>query len=141
MKRSSIVAMGLLLSALPLTSVAELAVIVNPSLGLESLSQGDVSNIFLGKKKAFPNGKPAVVISVQADNPIKEEFDKKALKKNPNQMEAYWAQLVFTGRATPPDEFPDEATIKKLVADNPNMIGVISGSNVDASVKSVFSVP
>ena len=53
--------------------------------------------------------------------------------------EAAWSRLVFSGKATPPKEVGNSAEVKKLVSANPNTIGYIEKSAVDASVKVVFS--
>lgn len=138
MKIVNIVLAAVLSNVIPLMANAEIVVIVNNSVGVDALSQEEASKIFLGKSKAFPNSKPAVPVVLNVDNSLRADFDKKVLKKNPNQMQAYWSQLIFTGRGTPPQEFPDEATVKKLVAENPNMIGFISRDKLDSSVKAVY---
>lgn len=119
--------------------MADVAVIVNPGLGVPSLSEDDVQRLFLGKSKAFPNQQTAVAVAQKDGSPVRAAFDKGALKKTPNQMKAYWSQLIFTGRAVPPNEFADDAEVKKLVATNPNIVGYIDAASVDATVKVVFT--
>ena len=40
--------------------LAEVAVIVHPSAGFDSLTADEISRLFLGKSKSFPNGSPAI---------------------------------------------------------------------------------
>ena len=46
--------------------------------------------------------------------------------------------MVFTGRGQPPREAPDNTAVKRMVADNPAMIGYIERSALDASVRPVL---
>jgi hypothetical protein len=48
--------------------------------------------------------------------------------------------MLFTGRGQPPREAPDNAAVRKLVADNPSLIGYIDRSALDASVKPVLVI-
>ena len=122
-------------------SFAEIAVIVHPSTGFSSLTEDDVSRIFLGKSKSFPGGAQAVPVNQNEGAAAREKFNESVCKKNASQYKAYWSQLVFTGKGTPPKDAGDDAAVKALVAANPNMIGYVDAAAVDASVKVVFKVP
>lgn len=56
-------------------------------------------------------------------------------------MKALWTRLIFTGKAKPPKEVASDADLKKAVAADPKAIGYIKKSEVDGSVKVVFSAP
>ena len=53
-------------------------------------------------------------------------------------MKAIWSRIVFTGKGQPPTEVPDSSAVKKAVAAQPNVVGYIDKSAVDASVKVVL---
>ena len=55
------------------------------------------------------------------------------------QMKAHWAKIIFTGRGHPPEEAANSAEVKKLIVNNPNAIGYIDKSLVDATVKVLLS--
>lgn len=120
---------------------AEVAVIVHPSAGFDSLNEDDVSRLFLGKSKSFPGGAQAVPVNQNEGSATREKFNEGVCKKNASQYKAYWSQLVFTGKGTPPKDAGDDAAVKALIATNPNMIGYVDASAVDASVKVVFKLP
>lgn len=120
---------------------AEVAVIVHPSAGFDSLTEDDVSRLFLGKSKSFPNGSAATPVNQNEGSAVRDKFNEGVCKKNASQYKAYWSQLVFTGKGTPPKDAGDDAAVKAAVAANPAMIGYIDASAVDASVKVVFKVP
>jgi len=119
---------------------AEVAVIVNPGNGA-SLSAEDVQRLFLGKLKSFPGGGEANPVNQKEGQPAREQFNQAVLNKSESQLKAYWSQLVFTGKGTPPKDVGGSADVKKLVAANPNMIGYIDSSAVDGSVKVVYKIP
>ncbi|MFZ5842040.1 MAG: phosphate ABC transporter substrate-binding protein [Pseudomonadota bacterium] len=120
---------------------AEVAVVVHPSAGFDSLSEDDISRLFLGKAKSFPNGESAVPINQNEGEASRDKFNDAVVKKNASQLKAYWSQLVFTGKGTPPKDVGGSADVKKLVAANPNMIGYIDSGAVDGSVKVVYKIP
>lgn len=120
---------------------AEVAVIVHPSSAVTSLSEDDIARLFLGKAKSFPGGGAAVPVNQTEGSAARDKFNEGICKKNASQYKAYWSQLVFTGKGTPPKDVGDDAAVKALVAANPTMIGYIDSSAVDASVKVVFKLP
>ncbi len=126
-----------------ITGIAQagVVVIVHPSASFDSLAGDDVSRLFLGKAKNFPGGAQAVPINQNEGSQAREKFNEIVCKKNSSQYKAYWSQLVFTGKGTPPKDAGDEAAVKALVAANPNMIGYVDESQVDASVKVVYKIP
>jgi ABC-type phosphate transport system substrate-binding protein len=114
----------------------DIAVVVNPKAGVDSLSPDQISNLFLGKINSFPNGAAATPVD-QSDGAVRDEFNSKALKKDSSGLESYWAKMQFTGKGQPPKEVGGSADVKKAVAGNPNAIGYIEKSAVDSSVKVV----
>lgn len=118
----------------------EMAIIVNPAAGVDSLSSDDIIRIFLGKSTSFPNEMSVTPIAHKEGTAIRNQFDSAILHKSASQVKAYWAQQVFTGRGSPPDEYASDEEIKKLVASNPSMIGYIESSAVDSTVKVVLKV-
>ena len=122
-------------------SFSEVAVIVHPSSTVASMTEEDVSRIFLGKSNSFPGGAQAVPVNQNEGAPARDKFNEAVCKKNASQYKAYWSQLVFTGKGTPPKDAGNDAAVKTLIAANPNMIGYVDSSAVDASVKVVYKVP
>ncbi|MGC1510421.1 phosphate ABC transporter substrate-binding protein [Ketobacter sp.] len=129
-----------LLSVLFFSSIAhaEIAVIVHPSAGFNDLNEDDIKRIFLGKSKKFPNGASTNPVNQSEGNNIRDQFIDKVLQKSPGQYRAYWSQLIFTGKGSPPKDSGNSAEIKAMVADNKDMIGYIDLVSVDDTVKVVF---
>lgn len=117
---------------------AEVVVVVSAKSAVGPLTADQASQIFLGKAASFPGGGQAVPID-QADGASRSEFYTKVTGKDSAQVKAYWSKIIFTGKGQPPKEVPGDADVKKLVADNPNMVGYISKGAVDGSVKVVLT--
>ncbi len=118
--------------------VAETAVIVHPS-NSASLSQKDIANLFLGKKKSFPGGGQAIPVNQEEGSAVREGFNDSVLGKSSSQLKSYWSRLIFTGKGTPPKEVGGDADVVGLVAANPNTIGYVDAGAVSGDVKVVFS--
>ena len=136
--RSSLMAaaVGVVFSLASLVAHSEVAVIVHPSNGNE-LNKNYISRIFLGKKKVYPDGSAVIAVSQDENSPVRDEFVQKVVGKSVHQYRAYWAQLVFTGRGKPPKDVGRDDQVKKLVAQNPALIGFIDAASVDDTVKVV----
>lgn len=116
---------------------AEISVIVSTNNPNESIDQATVSKIFLGKAKSFPDGSQAVPIDQDDGAAARVAFNSTVLGKSASQLKSYWSRLIFTGKGTPPKQSGNDAAVKELVANNPNIIGYVDSSAVDASVKVV----
>jgi len=120
----------------PATVHAEVAIIVHPS-NTNSLNSSEISRIFLGKKRSFPDGSEAIAVDQKEGSPSRNSFVTNVLKKSGQQMKAYWAQLLFTGKGRPPKEVGEDGDVKRLISQNPALIGYIDSSKADDSVKVV----
>jgi ABC-type phosphate transport system substrate-binding protein len=117
---------------------AEVIVIVSNKNPTKSLSAEQASDIFIGKAAYFPSGSRAVPIDQNEGSLMRDDFYQKSCGKTSAQMKAHWAKMLFTGRGQPPVESGDSGSIKRLVAENPNLIGYVDKKDVDNSVKSLL---
>lgn len=121
-------------------SHAETIVIMSAKSAAASLTIEQVADLFLGKVKTLPNGTVVVPVDLPEGSALRDEFYGKTCSKTAPQMKAYWSKMIFTGKGQPPKEVADSASVKKLVAENPNLIGYIDKSALDGSVKSLLVV-
>ena len=142
MRRSPTAILALLaaLAGVAVDSLAEPVVIVSARSQLRALTLEQAADLFLGNTANFPNGSHAVVLDQSEGSPVRDAFYQRASGKAPAQMKAHWARMLFTGRGQPPVEAGDSAAIKRLVADNPELIGYIDRSALDPSVRAVLSI-
>jgi ABC-type phosphate transport system substrate-binding protein len=123
------------LSSITLPAYAELVIVVNPQNDIKSMSNSQAAQYFLGGSVQF------TPLEQASGSPIRLEFYKKVLEKEPPQVQAIWARIVFTGKGKPPKEYKTSEEIKKAIRENINAIGYIEKSAVDDSVKVVASIP
>lgn len=116
------------------SSFAEISVIVN-SANADQINAKLIKRIYLGKIKAFPNGKKIKVLTLKDDAAETEIFRQSALKKSNSQFKSYWSKLAFTGKGTPPTEVANAAEMINAVKANASAIGFIDSSAVTGDVK------
>jgi ABC-type phosphate transport system substrate-binding protein len=121
-------------------AAGELVVIVSSKSPVTSLRPEQVADIFLGQIANFPGGLEAVALDQRVGSPERDEFYNKVAAKTRPLVKAYWTKMIFTGRGQPPKEIGGSAAVRKMVADNPSLIGYIDKSALDASVKTVLLV-
>ncbi len=117
---------------------AELLVIVSARNPLPALSGDQVAAIFLGQSGRFPDGAEVVALDQRLGSQERTRFYSQVTGKTPALLKAHWSKMVFTGRGQPPRELADSAAVRRMVADNPSMIGYIDRSALDASVRPVL---
>ncbi|VXB01604.1 phosphate ABC transporter substrate-binding protein [Massilia sp. 9I] len=117
---------------------AELVVIVSARNPLPPMSGDQVAAIFLGQAPRFPDGAEVVALDQRLGSNERNLFYAQVTGKSPALLKAHWSKMVFTGRGQPPREAADSAAVRRMVADNPAMIGYIDRSALDASVRPVL---
>lgn len=128
---------GLFFSA---PSTAQVAVVVGAKSTATALTTEQAASLFLGKSNQLVGAGAAVLLDQPESAAVRESFYTKVTGKSASQVKAAWSRLVFSGKATLPKEVADSSAVKKAVAADPNMVGYIEKSAVDASVKVLLSI-
>lgn len=118
----------------------DLVIIVSARSKLGALSAEQAADIFLAHTRRFPDGSEAVAIDQSLGSPLRDQFYGKLAGRSPALMKAHWSRLIFTGRAEPPAEVEGSVAVRKLIADNPGLIGYVERGALDASVRVVLTV-
>ena len=119
-----------------LPAFADVAVIVNTG-NTSTISDSDISRLFLGKLKAFPGGGKATPANLKFGSATRNEFEEKVLNKSSSQIKAYWSKQVFSGKGKPPKEVGSDKEVISLVSSDPTAIAYVDAASVDSSVKVV----
>lgn len=135
--RIIILLIGLSLAGL---ASAEIVVVVNRDNPVESFSRRDLVDLYMGRVQHFSDGNLALRLDLPPDSKIRTEFYRQLVNKSVAEVNAYWARLLFTGRASPPQVISNSADVLKAVRENRNAIGYLDSSEVDDSVKVVARV-
>ena len=126
---------------LPATAWADdIVVVVNPGSGVESLSRNDVINIFLGGFRRLPSGIAALPVDLPQGNPVREEFYRLLVGKNPAEINTYWSRLIFSGKTRPPLQATRVEDAQAMVLGSVGAITYLARSKVDGRFKIVFEL-
>ncbi|MFT5692106.1 MAG: ABC-type phosphate transport system substrate-binding protein [Oceanicoccus sp.] len=117
-------------------SFAEIVIIVHPSNSAADDAK-TLKRIFLGKVKDFEGGEPASPVDFAKGSATRSTFNSDFLGKSDAQMKSYWGRLVFTGKATAPDQSSSDEDMIAKVSSNPQLIGYVDAAKVTDAVKVV----
>ena len=119
---------------------AGIVVIVNSENSTSDFSQRQLVDLFMGRDLYFPDGTMALRLDQSPKSQVRHDFYKNLVGKSVAQINAYWARLLFTGRASPPLVMSDSEGVLKAIKNNANAVGYINESELDSSVKVVGRV-
>jgi ABC-type phosphate transport system substrate-binding protein len=119
---------------------AELVVVVNPANPADSLSRREVVDLFMGRTQYFADGSLVLRLDQQPQSQERQDFYRGLVNKSVAEVNAYWAKLLFSGRASPPQVVDGNKAVLAAVRDNKNAIGYMDSAAVDDSVKVVARV-
>ena len=125
---------SLLLLILSSVAFSDVVIIVAKDSNF-TVTNDEISRLFLGKLKEFDDGTVAIPIYAEDENPAHNEFNNKVLNKSAGQLKAYWSKLLFSGKGSPPKSFASDAEIIAEVIASKGTIGYVSAGSVNDSVK------
>lgn len=110
-------------------SAANIVVIANTRSAVESLSREDAINIFMGRYRKLPDGTPAHPLDLDPDSTARRAFYRLLINKSLDEVNAYWARLVFSGRTAPPQQTLGADDVLARVVGDPQVIGYMDRSD------------
>lgn len=122
-----------LLATLSALVAAEVVVITNTQNSVDQASREEITNIFMGRYRRWPNGAVAVPFDLESDSPIRKSFYRQLVDKSQEEINAYWTRLVFAGRTTPPPEARNQGELLEKIANHPHAIGYIDRAYLNRS--------
>lgn len=122
------------------TAHADLVLIAHPNSGIERLTQEEVINIYLGRYRLLVSGIVAEPVDFPLDSDYRARFYRRLVNKNPAEINAYWARLVFSGKTRPPLVIDTADGVLRFVASKPGALAYLERAQVDGRVKVVFEL-
>ena len=122
-------------------AMAELAVIVDPSVKLEAITTEQLQRLYLHKAGRYPNGVELRPIDQKSGSQQQQEFAGKVLGKSSTDLSKYWSRRMFSGKGHPPRQYGSDAEVIQEVTATPGTIGYVDMQSVDDSVKVIFQIP
>jgi hypothetical protein len=116
-------------------------IVVSPRNPLSALRYELEEALIMAQTYRVPDGAEAEALDLPPGIALRDAFYRRVADRSPALMKAYWSKMVFTGRGQPPRELHNSAAVRRMVADNPAMIGYIDRAALDASVKELEMRP
>ena len=116
-------------------ALANDVVVIGHKDNANAVDKAFLAKAFTGETRSWPDGGAIAALDQGDDNPTRAAFYTAVVGRSAAQVKAAWAQLVFSGKATPPKVIDGDAEVKKAVAANKLAVGYIKPSSVDDSVK------
>ena len=94
--------------------------------------------IYTGRIKGWPDGTPVFPLEQNLASKSREAFYARFIGRSVANMEAIWAQNIFSGKGLPPKIASADSEMKRIVSTNRNAIGYVRASELDDSVRVLF---
>ena len=91
--------------------------------------------IYTGRLKGWPDGSPVFPLDQSDGTSAREAFYLQFIGRTAANMQAVWAQNIFSGKGLPPKIASPDSEMKRIVSTNRNAIGYIRASEVDDTVR------
>jgi ABC-type phosphate transport system substrate-binding protein len=127
--------LALLASAIAFGADVELAVVVNKSTAVTTISTSELRQMMLGEKTKWSDGKKVLTVETPPDSPEKALLLKAVIKMNDAMLKRYQMHAAFTGQElSAPKDVASSGALKQFVAHTPGAIGCILAADVDDTV-------
>ena len=120
------------------TAKADVYVIVNSNNPVQSMSQKDVLDLFMGRRKSFSSGRFAQTLDMPKESEDKAHFYKLLTDMDMSQINSYWARLIFSGQTLPPKVLDSEHAMLENIRKNVDAIGYVQSQPDDKNVRVVL---
>ena len=111
-----------LLACAAQVQAAGVQVVANTDVRDLKLTRIEVRNLFMGEASNLALD----AIALPPDSLTRVLFNTKVIGLTESRIQAYWAQMRFSGRKQPPREFENEAAALKYVLANDGAVGYFS---------------
>lgn len=118
---------------------SETVVIVNPDVDA-GFSKELIRDIFLYNDNRISDGSLMRPVNLSNNSIARKEFESKVLEMNTYRIDRYWAERIYSGTGSPPEEVEDGNLIKRLVAKHKDLIGYIEIKHLDDTVRVVHRI-
>ncbi len=114
-----------------------IAVIVGQGSFVTQVSLDDLRELYLRRRRLWPNGSRAIPINLPPNHPVRERFSTAVLGRSAQGLVAYWNARYFEG-ITPPTVLSSPAAVRAYLAVEPGAIGYVPVSEVDDTCRTLL---
>ncbi len=117
-----------------------MVVVVNQKIGVNKMTRDEVINVFLGRSQKLSSGVTALPLDLPGTSADRELFYYQLTGKKINEINAYWARLIFSGRSSPPTQVGSQEEAMQMVIDNRSAVAYVRKSKVSSLATVVFEL-
>jgi len=118
----------------------DVVVIVNQKIGVNKMTRDEVINVFLGRNRQLASGVTALPLDLPGSSVERERFYLQLTGKSMNEINAYWARLIFSGKASPPAQVRNQEEAVQMVIDNRSAVAYVARNKVSSSATIVYEL-
>lgn len=122
------------------SAAADIVIIGHPDSNTGSLDIQSVKKLFLGERKAFPNGHHATPMNHVIGSPDRKEFFSSVLGMAESSYNRHWKHKLSTGGGNSPIELSSHDEVLHSIANTPGSIGYIDVRLVNDTVKVLLTI-
>jgi len=119
----------------PSAMAADEVVVITNKDNPQVVDRAYLAAIYTGRLKGWPDGSPVFPLDQSDGASARETFYVQFIGRTVANMQAVWAQNIFSGKGLPPKIASPDSEMKRIVSTNRNAIGYIRASEVDDSVR------
>jgi hypothetical protein len=118
-----------------------LVVVVGKDSPIRAVTLDTVRDVFLRRRRLWPDGSRAMPVNLPADSPERRAFSERVLGRLPVELVDYWNRLYFDG-IRPPLVLRSPDAVCAYVATEPAALAYVPVAAVDtASCRVVLELP
>jgi TonB family protein len=117
-------AAGFMIAISPGALAAEIKVIANSSVKIDSISAAALKRIYLEEENSLDDGTYVEPV-IQKDGRVHQNFLQAYLGKSDDDLQTYYRTLVFTGKGSMPKELGSDAEVVAYVIRTKGAIGYV----------------
>ncbi len=118
----------------------DIVVVISQKSIVNRISRDEVIDIFMGRNRQLSAGVTAEPLDLQSMSIERENFYFRLTGKSLSEINAYWARLHFTGRATPPALVRSQEEAIQRIVDNHSALAYVNRSKINSQVKVIFEL-
>jgi len=113
-----------------------LAIIVNTSNTVDSLSMSELRKVFLGERRHWPNGRRITLVMMEPGQPERKTLIREICQMSESDFSQHFLHGLFTGEVfVSPKTLATPVGVRKFIFNVPGAIGYVRAADVDTSVK------
>lgn len=119
---------------------ADILVVVNKDSETSTLSKYELIDLYMGRFRTYPNKRPAHLYDYDEQSGLRSQFYRQLIDKSVAEVNAFWARLLFTGRANPPVLLDGVSPLFEVLDNDMQAIGYIDEDDLGDEMKVVYRI-